>query len=86
MSLDELTAARLRKLLLKVWGERACTILMVTHNLTEAIELADCILFFKGTPASVQDTYTISTPRSERDTETVMSIRKDIETTLLQGY
>lgn len=83
VSLDESTATRLRRLLLKVWSERSCTALMVTHNLSEAIELADRILFFAGNPATISDIYSITVPRSERDADTVTSIRNDIDNTVL---
>ncbi len=82
VSLDEDTAIRLRKLLLKVWSDRSCTALMVTHNLTEAIALADRILFFSGDPARVGGDYLINVPRSERDEETITSIRRDIKNTV----
>lgn len=45
VSIDDKTARRLRQLLLRVWSVRSCTALMVTHNLAEAIELSDRILF-----------------------------------------
>ena len=79
VSLDEDTAARLRKLLLNVWSDRSCTALMVTHNLTEAIELADRILFFAGNPAQVTADYAIEVPRAERDEETITSIKNEIK-------
>jgi len=85
VSLDESTASRLRSLLLKVWRERSCTALMVTHNLNEAIELADRILFYGGSPACIQNTYVIDTPRSARDGEVVMSIRNDIDRLLMSS-
>ena len=46
VSLDEKTAGRLRKLLARVWSARSCTALMVTHNLSEAIELSDNTVLF----------------------------------------
>lgn len=85
VSLDESTASRLRSLLLEVWSERSCTALMVTHNITEAIELADRILFFGGSPACIQNTYTIDTPRQARDSEFVISTRNDIDQLMLSN-
>ena len=79
VSLDDDTAARLRKLLIKVWAGRACTALMVTHNLTEAIELADRILFFSVSPSQVQHEYDIPVPREERSDAVINSIRADIQ-------
>lgn len=79
VSLDESTATRLRALLLKVWSERSCTALMVTHNIVEAIELADRILFFEGAPASVVRDFRIDIPRNQRNEKTVMSIRRELK-------
>lgn len=67
VSLDEQTAARLRALLIKVWRARSTTALMVTHNLREAIELADEIILLTDRPASVRDIVTIDAPREKRD-------------------
>lgn len=78
VSLDEDTATRLRSLLLKVWSERSCTALMVTHNINEAIEMADRILFFGGAPAGIVHDYKIDVPRAERDHKTVLSIRSEL--------
>ncbi len=79
VSLDEDTATRLRSLLLKVWSERSCTALMVTHNINEAIEIADRILFFGGAPAGIVNDYKIAVPRAERDEQTVLSIRSELK-------
>ncbi|WP_370638370.1 ABC transporter ATP-binding protein [Aurantimonas sp. VKM B-3413] len=67
VSLDEPTATRLRALLTEVWSARPTTALMVTHNLREALELSDRIVFLTERPARVRGVYEINTPRSERD-------------------
>ena len=66
VSLDEQTAARLRALLLDVWSARPTTALLVTHNLREAVELADRIVFLTERPARVRGVYDLLTPRAER--------------------
>ncbi|KQT88302.1 ATP-binding cassette domain-containing protein [Aurantimonas sp. Leaf443] len=66
VSLDEETAGRLRGLLVTVWSARPTTALMVTHNLREAVDLADRIVFLTKRPARVRGVYEIRTPRSER--------------------
>lgn len=68
VSLDEMTASRLRTLLMTVWSARPTTALMVTHNLREAAELSDRIVFLTSRPARVRGIYEIRTPRSDRDT------------------
>ena len=67
VSLDEMTASRLRTLLMTVWSARPTTALMVTHNLREAIELSDRIVFLSERPATVRGIHDIATPRNERD-------------------
>jgi len=85
VSIDDDTAARLRRLLLRVWSVRSCTALMVTHNLTEAIELSDRILFFSGSPASVVNEYNIPVSTDYRDVETVARIKAEIVNHNLQN-
>ena len=43
-NLDEITADSLRRELLSVWRELGKTVLFVTHDITEAVQLADRIL------------------------------------------
>ena len=71
VSLDERTATRLRALLMTVWQARPTTALMVTHNLREAVELADQIILLSDRPAQVRRTVEIREPRSERTPERV---------------
>ncbi len=78
VSLDDETAGRLRKLLMQVWAARSCTALMVTHNLLEAIELSDRILFFSGSPSRVVSEYEITVDRKNRNRRTIEQIREDI--------
>jgi NitT/TauT family transport system ATP-binding protein len=69
VSLDEQTAARLRALLIDVWSARPTTAVMVTHNLREAAELADRIVFLTERPARVRGVFDLTAPRAERDAE-----------------
>ena len=67
VSLDEQTATRLRALLTDVWSARPTTALMVTHNLREAVQLSDRIIFLTERPARMRGIHDIATPRAERD-------------------
>ena len=78
VSLDEKTAGRLRKLLAGVWSARSCTALMVTHNLAEAIELSDKILFFSASPSTVIGEYSVELPREQRDTHYITQAKAEI--------
>ncbi|MIL08953.1 ABC transporter ATP-binding protein [Salmonella enterica subsp. enterica] len=66
VSLDDDTAARLRRALLDVWAARPTTALMVTHNRREAVELADRILVMSPRPGTIIAEHRIETPRAER--------------------
>ncbi len=70
-SLDEPTADQLRQLLLKLWQETRSSVVFVTHNLREALALADRILFLSARPAKIILDYTIDCerPRNTHDDE-----------------
>lgn len=52
-SLDEPTAARLRLLLLAIWRRHSTTVIFVTHDLREAIQLGQRIIRLTGAPGKV---------------------------------
>jgi ABC-type nitrate/sulfonate/bicarbonate transport system ATPase subunit len=66
VSLDEDTAARLRALLLKLWRERQPTIVFVTHDTREAIELAQRVVVLSKGPATVIADMEVDLAREER--------------------
>jgi len=65
LSLDEPIAERLRHLLYLLWQELRPTVVFVTHNLREALALADEIIFLSASPGTVirQLTIDIGRPR-----------------------
>ncbi len=78
VSLDERTADRLRRLLLKVWSARPTTALLVTHNAREAILLADQLVLLAPRPTHVVADVPITVPQSERDGAVVEKIYADL--------
>ena len=66
VSLDEPTADRLRLLLLDIWRRQPTTVLFVTHDLREAILLADRIILLSAPPACVVASIPIPVPRGDR--------------------
>ena len=70
-ALDSFTAATLRKDLLRIWEERNITIIMVTHNVEEAITLSDRIAVMTSRPGKILslETNTLPRPRAERSPE-----------------
>jgi sulfonate transport system ATP-binding protein len=65
-SLDEHAAAELRALLGSIVRRRRMTVLMVTHDLREALGIADRLILLTPRPAKVLADIRLSTPRDER--------------------
>jgi NitT/TauT family transport system ATP-binding protein len=66
-SLDAPTAERLRQLLFTLSKERGTTVVFVTHDLQEAIYLADRIIFLSNSPSSIiyESVVTLPKPRKQ---------------------
>jgi len=63
VSLDAPTAARLRQTLLALWLQLKPTVLYVTHELREALAVADRILFLSRGPGRLLVDFTVELPR-----------------------
>ncbi len=66
VSLDDPAAERLQGVLLDVWSARPATVLFVTHNLREAMLLADRVVLLRGNPATIVADRSITVPRNLR--------------------
>jgi len=62
-ALDALTRERLNKEILRLWKYHNLTAIMVTHNIREAVYLADRVLVLSPRPASVSAEFAITLPR-----------------------
>jgi ABC-type nitrate/sulfonate/bicarbonate transport system ATPase subunit len=62
-ALDALTQMSLHQWLLQAWHDYKKTILMVTHDLEEALTLADRICLLSARPARVKSVFTVPLPR-----------------------
>ena len=52
-ALDAQTRSEMQQLLLQIWDETACTILFVTHDVEEAVYLADRIFIMSSHPGTI---------------------------------
>jgi len=62
-ALDPFTRANLHDLLLDLWRELRPTVLMVTHDIEEAVVLADRIVVMRPHPGRVQETLPVDLAR-----------------------
>jgi len=51
-ALDAITKEELQEELLKIWNELRCTVLMITHDIDEALFLADRLVMMTNGPAA----------------------------------
>jgi NitT/TauT family transport system ATP-binding protein len=62
-SVDAQTRADLEDLLLDVWSRTGVTVLLVTHDIDEAVYLADRVLVLSASPTRVRKTIEVDLPR-----------------------
>jgi NitT/TauT family transport system ATP-binding protein len=60
--LDELTARKMRRELMRIWQETGKTILFVTHSISESVFLSQQILIVSRKPATIFKQLTIDIP------------------------
>src|SRR3954447_25148622 len=97
-ALDVQTRELMQDELLELWSGTGAAVVFVTHDLTEAIALADRVVVMTAGPATVKDIVTIDLPRP-RDVEEIRltpefveiykrvwdSLREEVEITRARG-
>jgi NitT/TauT family transport system ATP-binding protein len=73
-SLDALTREQMNWELLRIWQARRKTVVMVTHNIQEAIFLSDRVLTMSARPGRIRNEVPIDLPRP-RSTDDLYSPR-----------
>mgnify|MGYP000288211341 CR=1 FL=1 len=65
-ALDALMNLRMRTELLRILAEERHTVLLITHDVEEAITMADRIMVLSPRPATIQATFAVSLPHPRR--------------------
>ncbi|MFC6154745.1 ABC transporter ATP-binding protein [Nocardioides yefusunii] len=71
-ALDEFTRETLQGQLLDLWAETRCTVLFVTHSISEAVRLSDQVVVMAPRPGRVVDVIDVDLPRP-RDADLLKS-------------
>ncbi|HHN81545.1 MAG TPA: ABC transporter ATP-binding protein, partial [Methanomicrobia archaeon] len=79
VSLDAQTRNILQQEVLKIWEETKSTVIFITHNVDEAVYLADRVLILTPRPTKVKYEVPITLPRPrDRTEQSFIEVRKDI--------
>jgi NitT/TauT family transport system ATP-binding protein len=86
-ALDVQTRALMQNELLQLWSGTNAAVIFVTHDLEEAITLADRVVVMTASPARIKDVFTINLPRPRnveeiRMTSEFIATYKEIWTSL----
>ena len=78
-ALDAMTRTVMQSILLDIWAEGRQTILLITHDIEEALLLADKIYVLTARPATLKAEIPIAIPRPRNVTDTAfMGLKKDL--------
>ena len=79
-ALDHQTRRIMQSYLLMTWQATDATVIMVTHDLDEALYLADRLVLFSGSPGTIGEVIDINVPRPrDLDEPSLAKIRKRLE-------
>lgn len=82
-ALDALTRNQMQIWLESMWLKHRWTIILITHDVREAVILSDRIHLLSPRPASVKDTITVALPRPRFSNPAVRAEAAAIETSIL---
>ncbi len=78
-ALDALTRLKMQQEILSIWEKEKTTMIMVTHDIEEALYLGDRIIVMSDRPGSVKREVTVDLPRPrDRSDAKFMQLRKEI--------
>lgn len=74
-ALDAQTRLLMHSRFLSIWERQKSTVLLITHDLGEAITLADRVIVFSRRPGRIKKEYHVNIPRPRRVTELQANVR-----------
>ncbi|MDR2089612.1 MAG: ABC transporter ATP-binding protein [Clostridiales Family XIII bacterium] len=78
-ALDALTRIQMQNEIIRIWRSHNTTMVLVTHDIDEAIFLSDTIVILSDRPGAVKKTIRVCLPRPrERNSVEFMSVRREI--------
>lgn len=78
-ALDAFTRMRMQDEVLRLWQARGTTMLLVTHDIDEAIYMSDTIILMSPRPGRVEHTIPVDIPRPrDRSSPAFLKLRGDI--------
>lgn len=78
-ALDAFTRMRMQDEVLRLWQTRRTTMLLVTHDIDEAIYMSDRIMIMTPRPGRIERTITVDLVRPrQRDSQDFLRLRSDI--------
>lgn len=82
-AVDALSRAHLQDLVLRIWREHRLTILFVTHDIEEALYLADRVIVLKEAGGGIQNDVIVPLPRprhqvSSREAPEYLALRRQV--------
>jgi ABC-type nitrate/sulfonate/bicarbonate transport system ATPase subunit len=86
VSLDQALASRLREELAELVNRRPVTTLLVTHDVEEAIGLADRLLLLSASPAGVLAEVPVPRPRASHTPGELAALREEIAKRINRAY
>jgi len=85
-ALDHQTRRIMQAYLLSTWKDSGATVMLVTHDLEEALMLADRLVLFTGTPGRIADLIDITLPRPRhKDDPSLRAISERMERHLAEA-
>ncbi|GAB4440368.1 MAG: ABC transporter ATP-binding protein [Cyanobacteria bacterium J069] len=76
-ALDAFTRANLQDHLLDIWNDDRPTLILVTHDIEEALVLSDRIILLRPNPGQIHREFTLDLPRPRKRTESQLQRWKD---------